>query len=215
MVDPASEDEVPAEDVRRGVEVEPGVFVVLDDAELERFGPEDARTIEITRVVPREAVDAAWYERPYFLGPDGSAGDYAALAKALAESERVGIARWVMRGRRYAGALEVREGRLALLTFHAPGEVVAASELAKPGGSAISAGERKMGEQLVAALEGEFEPDALRDDYRERVEKLIAAKRRGKKYAVKEEPAPRAAGDLGDALRRSLAAAKGGGRAAA
>jgi DNA end-binding protein Ku len=215
MVDPESEAEVASDEVRRGVEVEPGVFVVLDSEELERFAPEESRTIEVTRVVPRTAVDAAWYERPYFLGPDGSAGDYAALAKALEESGRIGIARWVMRGRRYAGALEVREGRLALLTFHAAAEVVSADELARPGSSAISAGERKMGEQLVAALEGEFEPDALVDDHRERVEKLIAAKKRGKRYAVKEPAAPRVAGDLGDALRRSLAAAKGGGRAAA
>ena len=215
MVDTASEDEVAAGDVRRGVEVEPGVFVVLEPEELERFGPEDARQVEVVRVVPRDAVDAAWYERPYVLGPDGSGPAYQALAKALEESGRIGVARWVMRGRRYAGALEVRDGRLALLAFHASSEVVAADELTRPGGAAVSAGDRKMGEQLVAALEGEFDPDALRDDHRERVEKLIAAKRRGKRYAVKEPAAPRAASDLGDALRRSLAAAKGGGRAAA
>ena len=69
--------------------------------------------------------------------------------------------------------------------------------------------------RLVAALEGSFDPGLLRDEYRERVEKLIAAKRRGRRYAVKEAAPPRAASDLGSALRRSLRAARGGRRAAA
>jgi DNA end-binding protein Ku len=82
-------------------------------------------------------------------------------------------------------------------------------------GPRISASERELGEQLIAALEGRFDPSALRDEYRERVEKLIAAKRRGRRYAVKEAAPPHARGDLGSVLRRSLRAARGGRRAAA
>ena len=120
-----------------------------------------------------------------------------------------------MRGKQYFGALEPREDHLALIALRAADEVVTPEALARPGGPRISASERELGEQLIAALEGHFDPSALRDEYRERVEKLIAAKRRGRRYAVKEAAPPRAGGDLGAALRRSLQAAKGGRRAAA
>lgn len=216
-VDPRNDEAVPADAVRRGLEVEEGVLVVLSPEELAGVEPKASRAIEITRFVPPHAIDPSWYDRPYFLGPDGEEADYFALAKALLKEERYGIARWVMRGRRYFGALEPREGRLALVSLHAASEVVGADSLAPPAGAAASAGERRLAEQLVEALDAEFDPAELRDEYRERVEKLIEAKRRGRRFEVEESPAPRATRDLSGALRRSLQAArtKGRGRAAA
>ena len=215
MVDPRSDEEVPADEIRRGIELEEGVFVVVAPEEWESAQPEASRAIEVTRVVPRDALDIAWFERPYYLGPDGASADYFALAKVLAESAQIGIARWVMRGKQYFGALEPREAHLALIALRSADEVVTPEALARPMGPPISTSERELGEQLIAALEGRFDPSALRDEYRERVEKLIAAKRRGRRYAVKEAAPPRAGGDLGSALRRSLQAARGGRRAAA
>jgi DNA end-binding protein Ku len=215
MVDPRDESEVPAEEVRRGIELEEGSFVLLRPEELASLAPEPSRSIELLRFVPAEAIDVAWYNRPYFLGPDGSADDYFALAEALRKSGRRGVARWVMRGQRYAGALAVRGEHLALVALHAPHEVVRAAELPRPASRAISAGERKLAEQLVATLDASFEPEALRDEYRERVEKLIAAKREGRSFRVKEAPAPRPSGDLAGALKKSIQAAKAGRRAAA
>jgi DNA end-binding protein Ku len=213
--DPASDEAVERDAVRRGLEIEDGVFVVMEEDELESVAPEPSRSIELTRFVPRAAVDVSWFERPYFLGPDGASEDYFALAEALGASERLGIARWVMRGRRYFGALDAREGRLALISLHAASEVVPVDALPRPSGPTPSPAERKLGEQLVATLDGPFEPDALTDDYRASVEKLVAAKRTGKKFTVKEKPAPRAGGDLAAALRKSLGKPKERRRAAA
>ena len=216
MVHPRDESEVPKEAVRRGIEVEEGLFVVMQPEELASVEPEPSRAIELVRFVPPEAIDIAWYSRPYFLGPDeDSDEDYFALAEALRTSERRGVARWVMRGQRYFGALEPRGKHLALVALHAANEVVAASELARPGGKPLAPGERKLAEQLVATLDARFDPAELVDEYRERVEKLIEAKREGRSFAVKEAPPPRAEGDLGDVLKRSLRQAKERRRAAA
>jgi DNA end-binding protein Ku len=125
MVDPRSDEEVPAGEIRRGVEVEPGVFVVVAPEEQESSAqPKASRAIDVMRVVPRDALDIAWFERPYYLGPDGASADYFALAKVLAEGAQVGIARWVMRGKRYFGALEPREEHLALIAMRSADEVV-------------------------------------------------------------------------------------------
>lgn len=208
MVDPASGEEVPKEEVQRGLEVDEGIFVVLTPEELTQAEPDASRTIEVTRFVPRDAIDLAWYRRPYLLGPDGSDADYFALARALAESGRHGIARWVMRRKRYVGALAPRGDHLALVAMKSAEEVVAADQLERPGGPAIGQGERRLAEQLVSTLDAPFEPEALRDEYRERVRALVEAKAEGGSVAFEEPPAPAAPADLSDALRESLRAAK-------
>jgi DNA end-binding protein Ku len=210
MVDPTSGEQVPRGEERRGLEVEPGVFVALDDDELAETAPKASRTIEITRVVPRAAVDIGWYRRPYLLGPDGEEEDYCALARALAGAERVAIARWVMRGSRYVGALAPHGAHLALVAMQFADEVVSADQLARPEGPAVSKAERKLAEQLVSALDAPFDPAMLRDEHRERVQELIAAKAEGRRFTFEKAPRRKAPGDLGDALRASLRAAKGG-----
>jgi len=215
MVDPQAEREVPGREVQWGLEVEEGRMVLLSPEELEAAEPEASRAIEVVRFVPRAAIDVAWYRRPYFLGPDGSAADCAALAEALRESGRLGIARWVMRKERYFGALGARDGQLELLALHDAAEVVPAAELARPAAPAASKQERELARQLVEALEGPFDPAELKDEYRERVLELVAAKQRGRSFRVKEPLPRRASGDLGEVLRRSIRAAKGRRRAAA
>jgi DNA end-binding protein Ku len=208
MVDPRTGDPVPPEEIQKGVEVDPGTYVVLSEQELAETAPEESRAIELLRFVPRDAVDIAWYRRPYYLGPDRSGADYFALAQAVAASERVGIARWVMRRQRSFGVLEARDGHLLLIAMRPANEVVPAATLDAPRTSAVRAAERKLADQLVAALEAPFDPAALQDDYRERVAKLLAAKAKGRSFTVHEPRAPRRTTDLATALERSLAAAK-------
>lgn len=208
MVDPNTEEEVADEEVQRGLEIEEGVFVILQPEELASVEPEASRDIEVTRFVPRDAVDPGWYRRPYMLGPDGQSEDYFALAAALEETGRVGIARWVMRRTQYSGALAPHEGRLALIALKPAEEVVSTAQLTAPGGPALQKLERELAEQLISALDGPFDPTILHDDYRERVRELIAAKAKGKTIRFKEAPPPKATNDLSGALRKSLQAAK-------
>jgi len=209
LFDPRTGQPVPGDAIRKGVEVERGVFVVLSEEDLAATAPPESRTIECLRFVPRSAVDIAWYRRPYYLGPDPSElGNYFALVEALRESGRVGVARWTMRKQRHFGVLEAERDHLVLVALRSAAEVVAASSLALPPAGEVREAERKLAEQLVAALDAPFEPAALRDDYRERVEKLVAAKAKGESYRVDEPRAPYKVTDLAAALERSLAAAK-------
>ncbi len=208
MVDPSTGKEVPNEEVRRAVALDRGVFVVLRPEELARAVPKASRAIEVTRFVPRDHVDLAWYSRPYLLGPDGKTEDYFALARALEESGRCGVARWVMRGKRYFGALGPREGRLALLSLRPAEEVVTVDQLTVPAGPEVRKAERDLAEQLLAALDAPFDPGMLRDEHRERVLELIQAKAEGRRVPKVQAPAPKPTRDLTEALRASLRAAK-------
>src|SRR6185436_12522235 len=104
LVNPDTGHEVPSKDIRKGYEIDRGVFVVLEDEELTSLEPKASRDIEITRFVPAGNVSHLWYERPYYLGPDGKNDDYFAFAETLRKENREGIAHWTMRKKTYAGA---------------------------------------------------------------------------------------------------------------
>ncbi len=209
MVNPETGEIVPYEEVRKGYELDSGTFVLLDEEELDELEPRASRDIEITRFVDPAEIDHRWYERPYMVGPDGAEESYFALAAALEGEKKEGVARWVMRKKEYVGALRVEQGWLMLITLRHAEEVVAAEDLEAPPGRKPDSNERKMAEQLIGALEDEFDPAAWHDEYRERVMELIEMKARGEKPKVKKfRPKPTEEGALETALRQSVAAAK-------
>lgn len=217
MVEPRSGDAVPREETKKGYEVEPGVYVVLEPEELEELQPEESRNIEITRFLDPAQLNHQWYERPYYLGPDSQAGgeqatrDYFALAEALAKEEKEGVARWVMRKKSYVGALRPEGDHLMLISLRHAGEVVPASALEAPRGRALDAKEVGMAEQLISALEGDFDPERYQDEYRQRVLELIEAKAEGRTIEVpKPEPPAEEPEDLVGALEASIAQFKQG-----
>src|SRR6187402_3143036 len=108
-------EEVPAEEIVRGVVVSGGRHVVVSDAEIEHAAGKANRTIEVVEFVEAGAIPPVYFERPIHLLP-GKAGEkiYALLAKALAESGKVGIAKVVLRARESLAALVALDGRLVL-----------------------------------------------------------------------------------------------------
>jgi len=186
MVNPETDEIVPRERIRKGFEVDPGVFVMLDDEELEELEPEPSREIEVMRFVKPELISHQWYERPYYLGPDGSEPSYLALARALEHRKLEGVARWTMRKRSYLGTLRARGNHLLLITIRPAEEVVLAESLDAPEGRKLDQREVRMARQLVSALEGEFEPESFTDEYRDKVMALIEAKASGEKIPVSQ-----------------------------
>lgn len=214
MVDPDNGEEVSNEEIQKGYEVEPGKFVILTDEDLEGLKPEPSREIEITEFVPPEQISQQWYERPYYLGPDGDEKSYFALAEALANREREGVAHWVMRNKEYVGALRSQDGYLVLVTLRNADEVILAKDLAKPAGPAPITKELNMAKHLVSMLAGEFNPADYKDEYRERVMKFIELKAKGHAPRLRAVRSKRKAGSLDSLLAKSLESLKKGKRAA-
>ena len=152
MVDPESNEEVSNEEIQKGYEIEPGKFVIITEEDLKSLEPKPSREIEIMEFVPPEKISQQWYERPYYLGPDGDVKDYFALAEALNKREREGIAHWVMRNRPYVGALGAQGDYLFLFTLRSANEVISARDLPKPAGREPSQKEVDMAKHLVSLL---------------------------------------------------------------
>src|SRR6266850_1323398 len=214
MVSPDTDEEVANTEIQKGYEIEPGRFVILTDEELEGLEPEPSRDIEITEFVPPEAISSQWYERPYYLAPDGGEKAYFALAEALKNRNREGIAHWVMRNKTYVGALRAEGDHLLLFTLRNAEEVISARDLPKPAGRPPTQKELNMAKQLVGLLEDEFRAEDYKDEYRERVMEFIKRKARGKAPRLRAVKSRRKAGSLDSVLEKSLQALRKEKRAA-
>ncbi len=208
LISSATDEPVEYAEVRKAFPITRGRLVMLEKEELETLEPEDSRDIEITRFVNIGAIDHRWYERAYYLGPDGSAKAYFAAAAALERKKKEGVARWVMRDRSYVGSLRVEQGYLMLITLRHAEEIIAADALKPPGGRALQQREIQMAEQLLEALHDEFDPAQFRDEYRARVMDLIETKAAGKKPKVVKFRPKKETDDVTDALAASLAGMK-------
>ncbi|HEX5420579.1 MAG TPA: Ku protein [Gammaproteobacteria bacterium] len=204
LVEPESEDIVEFAETQRAYESPEHDLVVLSKEELDALEPEPSRDIELVHFLPADAIDHRWFDRPYYLGPDGREEAYLALREALRATGRDGLARWVMRNKEYRGALRLGRGCPVLISLRSAEQIIASAELGKPAGEPLSDKEIAMAQQLLSILEAEFDPAQFRNEYRQRLLDLIEAKAAGKtvkQRRLREKPPSE---DLSAALAASL-----------
>jgi DNA end-binding protein Ku len=208
-------EEVPYEEIVKGYEIAPEHYVVLTREELEELDPKKTRAIEIQDFVDLDEIDPIYFDHPYYLGPDkGAEKPYALLVRAMAESKKVAVARFVLRNRESLAAIRPMGKVLTMATMRFADEVVSPEDLGDvvpEDGRKLSKRELEMASQLIESLSAGFEPEKYRDEYREELLALIERKARGEEIveAVSEEPKPTKAPDLMAALEESLAAIQG------
>ena len=204
---PETGDEFAYEETARGYEIAPDQYVIISDEELEELKPASSRRMEITEFVDITDVDPIFYEKTYYLAPaEGGAQAYSLLTQAMRESGQAAIVRFVMRQRHYLGAIRPKESVIVLHTMRYPDEIVPIGDLDLPKAADRPKKELAVAEQLITALRADFDPNQFRDEYRDRLEKLIEAKAAGKRVrlAPSKEPRETHVTDLMDALRKSL-----------
>jgi DNA end-binding protein Ku len=200
--------DVGKEDMRKAFALDRSTAVILEPEDLEKLVPPASRDIEICRFVAPAALGDQWYDRPYYLGPDADDGDYFALAEALQRKNVVGIARWVMRKKRYVGALTSTNGYLMLSTLRRADQVLSFSGIEPAKTNAPAASELKLAQQLVSSIETDFDPSVWQNEYRQRLQKLIDAKARGEKLEPVRRKKKAPSASLAESLRASIAAVK-------
>ena len=203
--------EVRYEDLVRGYEVEPGRFAMIEHDEIDRARPERSSLIELEDFVELDDIDPVYFEKTYFVAPrPGSEKPYLLLHRALDNTQRVGIGRFVLRTKPHLVAIRAARGALALETLFFGDEVRSASEVVTTIDDTVADRELAMAEQLVEMLTTTWDPDRYSDEYRQELLRIIAQK---VPVASSDADEPRPATtprieELMDALKRSVEEAK-------
>lgn len=205
-------EEVPDDHIVKAYEVSKDRYVVVDPDELEPFIPAATRTVELEEFVDLDEIDPVYYDAAYYVAPGNTPKPYVLLARAMEESGKVGIARFVMRNKQYTAAIRAENGRLVMSTLAYADEVLDPADIDELQGLDdvdVSEREVKMAESLVESLSATFEPEKYRDEYREQVMDLIQIKASGEELTAPEVPTekPKVV-DLMAALEASVQAAK-------
>src|SRR5207249_3017364 len=177
-VDPQSGEEIAYQDLLKGFELAPDRYVVVDAQELDALAPEKTKTIEIEDFVELSQIDPIFYDHPYYLAPGtGGAKPYRLLLEAMRETEKVAIARVVIRSKEQLVAIRSMDGVLEMATMLFADEIIdpeRIEDMAEVRGAKTNKRELDIAKQLVPSPPGDLDPDKYRDTHREEVRRSSA-----------------------------------------
>jgi DNA end-binding protein Ku len=190
---PVCDVEVKNEDIVKAYEYTKGKFVILEDEDLEALRKENEdKAVEIIDFVKMSEIDPIYYQRSYFISPNESGSKaYSLLRKALEESQKVGIAKIMIRAKEQLAVVRVYDNTLVMETIHFPDEVRKTVDVPNvPSKDKVTEKELETAIMLIDQLTTEFEPEKYKDDYRTALLELIEAKRTGKELVTPTEKEP-------------------------
>jgi DNA end-binding protein Ku len=207
---PTHDREVGPDEIAKGWEVAKGEFVIVDDADIEAIQlADDSRAVDITAFVPIEQVDPVYFDRTYYLAPASAPAarrPYVLLLEALKETGMAALGRFVLRGSETFCLIRPRGDALALETLFLNEDVRSQAEIEEAvDDTDLREAELGLARQVIDALAGDFEPEALESKYRRDLHAMLEAKLAGEEIAKPPEPeAETPVIDLMEALRASV-----------
>jgi DNA end-binding protein Ku len=194
---------VPWDEIVKGYEYEKGQYVLLTDEDFAKVNPE--AFVELDKISPM------FFDKPYYLEPTKQGRHaYALLREALADSNRVAVARVVIRTKEYIAAVKPIGDALVLELMHWASEIVASDTLDLPGAEKLPEKEMQMARMLIDTMSvDEFEPQKFSNNYHDQLLTMIEARAAGKELPkAKKAPARSKVVNLMDVLAQSLEASK-------
>jgi DNA end-binding protein Ku len=209
-----TEQDLDADEIVRGYEIDKDKYVVITDEELERLEPEKTRDINLKLFVPEDSIPPIYFERGYFLTPAANSQKaYKLLAETMKKTGQAGVATFVMRGKEYLVAIFSDNGILRAEVMRFPDELRSPKDVDLPEKPKVPAAAVRKFEKLIGTkMKKQFSPTKLKDEETERLLKLVKKKqsKRQNVVEVEEEAAP-AQGkviDLMAVLKKSLTGKK-------
>lgn len=201
--------EVPWDQIVKGYEYEKGKYVVLKDEDFERVDLEATQTVDIQDFVDQEEIDPMFFYKPYYLEPQkGGDKAYVLLRDALKDSNKVGIAKVVIKTRQYLAGVKPEDGALVLELMHFADELADPAKLHVPKKTEVGKREMNMAKSLIDSMSSKWNPEKYKDDYREALMEVIEEKVEagGKEIEEKPRKAPKPTKviDLVSVLQKSL-----------
>ncbi len=200
-------------DIVKGYEYEKGKYAIVEPEELKNLRLAGKKTIEISQFARAAEINAALYEKPYFVMPKAGpqAVAFAVMRQSMAEGGMVGVGEIVFSGRQHLMTLappqDPQQPGMMLYTLRFAAELREAGDYAtntesKP----ADAAQLRLAKQLIEAYTQPFEVSRFKDHYEEALRELVEAKIKNLPVPEPEtEKKPPKVVDLMEALRRSLA----------
>jgi Ku protein len=168
----------PEDEIIRGYEHAKGHHVLIKLEELDTLKLEAKHTIDMARFVDRQEIDSRYFEKPYYLLPDGDGADegYTVLRDALANTKKVAIGQLVMGGRQHLVGVTAQGQGLALFILRYADELRDAEPYfdnltVEPSSDAVG-----LAVDLIQQEAGKFEPQKMPNEYASAVHELVQAK---------------------------------------
>jgi DNA end-binding protein Ku len=201
--------EVSWDQIVKGYEYEKGKYVVLKDEDFQRVDLEATQTVDIKDFVDQEEIDPMFFYKPYYLEPQkGGDKAYALLRDSLKDTNKVGVAKVVIKTRQYLAGVKPEDGVLVLELMHFADELADPEKLHLPKKMEVGKREMNMAKSLIDSMASKWEPDKYKDDYREALMEVIEEKVEagGKEIEEKPRKAPKPTKviDLVSVLQKSL-----------
>jgi DNA end-binding protein Ku len=113
-------EEVPEEQIIKGYEHTKGHHVLVEPKELDDLKLAAKHTIDMKQFVDLDQIDSRYFEKPYYLLPDGDGADegYTVLRDALTKTKKMAIGQLIMHGREHLVGI-MKKGLLLLILRYA------------------------------------------------------------------------------------------------
>ena len=201
--------EVPWDQIVKGYEYEKGKYVVLKDEDFQRVDLEATQTVDIQDFVDQEEIDPMFFYKPYYLEPQkGGDKAYALLRDALKDTNKVGVAKVVIKTRQYLAGVKPEDGALVLELMHFADDLADPEKLHVPKTMNVGKREMNMARSLIDSMTSKWEPEKYKDDYREALMEVIEEKVEAGGKEIEEKPKkvpkPTKVIDLVSVLQKSL-----------
>lgn len=162
-------------------------YIALDSKDFEKARLAKSESLDIFRFVELDEVSPRYFKKTNLLEPEkGAAKTFNLLRLAMEETGLAGLCTYVMRDREKLGLLKAGEGHLYMIEMHWHQDLRELDEVKTPKAT-VSKEEQKMAVTLIGQMTGKFEPEKYKDEYKERLMKIIAQKSKGKKVTVKKQ----------------------------
>lgn len=179
---------VDTDQILKGFEVRKGDYVLLDDKDLDSVRVDSRKTIELVQFVDAGEIAPLYYEKPFYVVPDGDLAEdgFVVIREALHRARKVGLGQMALRG--YESIVAIRNcGRgLLLETLRYPDEIRKADPLFAGIEDGAPAEELiRMASQLIEQRSGPFDATRFEDHYTRALLALIERKsKRGSTTSV-------------------------------
>ncbi len=205
-------EEVEYSEITKGYELDDGRMVIMENEDFEKLPVKTDKSIDVLEFVPVEEIDPIYFQKTYYLEPDKAAArPYVLLRDALVKTGQLAVVKITIRQKETLATIRARDDVLVMHTMLWPDEIRKAEFDFLDSDVEVRPQELKMATSLVESMAGDFDPATFTDDYRDALEKVIAAKAEGAE--LPEQPESEDKGeviDLMTALERSVEKAKAG-----